>query len=183
MPPSAHPSRPLAPALTPPSSACHCEERGSRPATWQSASPAQGVHCGNVLTNVATPPAFCMSLRASAHTGVAIRSPAAVQNEKQYFWQIRGSLRIRPKCYFFLPFSAGRGLRTSDRCHWFAMTCGNLPGVRTVPAHCWAKTCRVSAQYHRLAWPPIGRIFPRLSPTGCVGAFCCPSQPEQAKNW
>ena len=23
---------------------------------WQSASPAQGVHCGNVLTNVATPP-------------------------------------------------------------------------------------------------------------------------------
>ena len=78
-------------------------------------------------------PAFCMSLRASAHTGVAIRSPAAVQNEKQYFWQIRGSLRIRPKCYFFLPFSAGRGLRTSDRCHWFAMACGNLPGVRTVP--------------------------------------------------
>ena len=109
-------------------------------------------------------PAFCMSLRASAHTGVAIRSPAAVQNEKQYFWQIRGSLRIRPKCYFFLPFSAGRGLRTSDRCHWFAMTCGNLPGVRTVPVHCWAKTCWVSAQYHRPAWPPISRIFPRFSP-------------------
>ena len=60
---------------------------------WQSASPAQGVHCGNVLTNVATPPpsachcktrpcnrsnasVFCMSLRTSAHTGAAIRNPA-----------------------------------------------------------------------------------------------------------
>ena len=66
---------------------------GSYVVPWQSASPAQGVHCGNVLTNVTTPPpsachceprpctrshaaTFCMSLRTSAHTGVAIRVPA-----------------------------------------------------------------------------------------------------------
>ena len=43
-----------------------------------------------------TRPSFSMSLRASAHTGVAIRSPAAVQNEKLYFGQIRKVLRICP---------------------------------------------------------------------------------------
>ena len=43
-----------------------------------------------------TRPSFSMSLRTSAHTGVAIRSPAAVQNEKLYFGQIRKVLRICP---------------------------------------------------------------------------------------
>ena len=37
-----------------------------------------------------------MSLRTSAHTGVAIRSPAAAQTEKQRLWRIRNCLRTHP---------------------------------------------------------------------------------------
>ena len=37
-----------------------------------------------------------MSLRTSAHTGVAIRSPAAAQTEKQRLWRIRSCLRTHP---------------------------------------------------------------------------------------
>ncbi len=55
-------------------SACHCEERGSRPATWQSASPqkclASWLLFGQIRTHLPS-----LSLRTSAHTGVAIRSP------------------------------------------------------------------------------------------------------------
>ncbi len=43
-----------------------------------------------------TRPSFCMALRASAHTGVAIRTPAAAQTEKQRLWRIRSCLRTHP---------------------------------------------------------------------------------------
>ena len=80
---------PLARAGAYPSSACHCEERGSRPATWQSASPAQGVHCGNVFTNVATPPPFachCEPVRTLVWQSV---TPQGNLASWQYLGQIR----------------------------------------------------------------------------------------------
>ena len=40
---------------------------------------------------------------------------AVARNEKWHFRQIRRSLRIRPKCYFFLPFSAGLRIAASLR--------------------------------------------------------------------
>ena len=40
---------------------------------------------------------------------------AVGQNEKQHLGQIRNRLRIRPKCDFFSPFSAGKRIATSLR--------------------------------------------------------------------
>ena len=59
-------------------------------------------------------PALCMSLRGAGQPprDVAIRSPAAAHNEKQHLGRIRSSLRVRLKCYFFLPFSAGKRIAT-----------------------------------------------------------------------
>ena len=106
---------PLAPAETHPPSACHCE---LRPCTR------------------ARLPAFCMSLRTSAHTGVAIRFP------RREAWQVGCCLgkfvalsRIRLRRCFLLCATAG----VTD-CHvapLLAMTCRNmqLPAVATAWCH------------------------------------------------
>ena len=75
-----------------------------------------------------TRPSFCMSLRASAHTGVAIRSP------RMETWPVGTTLgksvalpRIRLRCCSLLCAAAG-----DADCHvapLLAMTCKNLPRV------------------------------------------------------
>ena len=54
-------------------------------------------------------PGLWMSLRGAGRLprDGTIRSPAAAHNERQHLGRIRSSLRIRLKCYFFLPFPAG----------------------------------------------------------------------------
>ena len=114
----------LAPAGAPHVSACHCEP--VRTLVWQSVLLRQhkpkSSACGESAAACALTPVppsctrahlptfcmslrpctrrraacFCMSLRTSAHTGVAIRSPAAAQTEKQSFGRIRNRLRIHP---------------------------------------------------------------------------------------
>ena len=62
-------------------------------------------------------PGLWMSLRGAGRPprDVAIRSPAAAHNERQYLGRIRSSLRIRLKCYFSLPFPAGTRIAASLR--------------------------------------------------------------------
>ena len=64
---------------------------------WQSASPAQGVHCGNVLTNVATPPpsaCHCEPVRTLVWQSVTPqRNPASWH----HFGQIRSTFPHSPK--------------------------------------------------------------------------------------
>ena len=75
-----------------------------------------------------------MSLRTSAHTGVAIRVPAGAGNSVQYFGQIRSAFRIRLKCYSLLCPTAGEA-----DCHvasLLAMTCRRLLPVRIAPGYC-----------------------------------------------
>ena len=62
---------------------------GSYVVPWQSASPAQGVHCGNVLTNVATPPpsaCHCEPVR------TLVRQSASPQGNFAS-WQYLGQIR------------------------------------------------------------------------------------------
>ena len=79
---------------------------------------------------------------------------AAAQNEKQHLGRIRSSLRVRLKCYFSLPFPAGRtdatpvcALVRNDMLKTVA--CQRLQGRGAQGAR---KTCRVSAgARHRFA--------------------------------
>ena len=74
-------------------------------------------------------PAFCMSLRASAHTGVAIRNPAVKLDKLALLRANSYTLfRVRLKyCFLSCPTAE------STDCHvapLLAMTCRNLPRVR-----------------------------------------------------
>ena len=101
----------LAPAHSYPPFACHC-------VLATAATPlSSACHCEPPPCNRRNPTVFCLSLRGAGrlHRDVAIRSSAAAQNGKQHFGQIRNRLRIRPKCDFFSPFSAGLRIATSLR--------------------------------------------------------------------
>ena len=86
-------------------SACHCEP--VRTLAWQSASPGRNVvHCTCARLRAHLP---SLSLHTSAHTGVAIRFPAAAESGKQHFRRIRNCPRIRPKhCSFSLSLRVKR---------------------------------------------------------------------------
>ena len=101
----------LAPADTPPPSACHCK---TRPCTRSHAA------------------TFCMSLRTSAHTGAAIRSP------RRGAWQVGTAsgksvalFRIRPKYRFLLCPAA----RRTD-CHVASLLAMTGKSLRRVTHHC-----------------------------------------------
>ena len=103
----------LAPADTSLSSACHCEP----PLATADTPPPSACHCEPVRTLV----------RQSA-------SPQECLASWLLFGQIRGAFQICPK-YCFSFCAAAR----STDCHvasLLAMTCKNLPPVRTIPGHC-----------------------------------------------
>ena len=95
----------IATAEAPLPSACHCEP--VRTLAWQSASPGRNVvHCTCARLRAHLP---SLSLHTSAHTGVAIRFPAAAESGKQHFRRIRNCPRIRPKhCSFSLSLRVKR---------------------------------------------------------------------------
>ena len=86
-------------------------------------------------------PVFCMSLRTSAHTGAAIRSP------RRETWQVGTTFgksvalfRIRPKYYLLLCPAAGNA-----DCHvasLLAMTCRNMRLSAVATAWCQANLSR-----------------------------------------
>ena len=115
---------------------------GSYVVPWQSASPAQGVHCGNVLTNVATPPpsaCHCEPVR------TLVRQSASPQGNFAS-WQYLGQIRS------FYVFAGNSGVllcaaaRRTD-CHvasLLAMTGGGTslhPRIRTRLLHVIANQC------------------------------------------
>ena len=84
---------------------CYCKENGlprrsaprndkgeGRPCTRAHVLPS-ACHCACPCTRRSAP-AFCMSLRTSAHTGVAIRIPAEEAKSKRHLGRIRYALRI-----------------------------------------------------------------------------------------
>ena len=118
-------------------------------------------------------------------------TPAAAENEKQYLGRIRSSLRIRPKCYFFLAFSAGRGLpRRGAAAPLLAMTCrrwmracGCKGGLQRTPwagdADCHTSSpqsppCSPPAKGQRGSNAPLRLISPQRAPLR--GAPCTGSQ-------
>ena len=117
-------------------------------------------------------PVFCMSLRTSAHTGVAIRVPAGKGNDKCAFGRICRRLRIRLR-YCFLRCCAAR--RTD--CHvaaLLAMTCRNMRRVRIGKDVVPGKTATVyalSLASHRLAF------------AGAYPSFACHCEPVRTLVW
>ena len=79
-------------------------------------------------------PAFSMSLRTSAHTGAAIRFPAGKLGNLALLRANSQLFRIRPKYCF--SFCATAGVTDCHVASLLAMTCKNLPPVRTIPGHC-----------------------------------------------
>ena len=136
----------LAPAETHPPSACHCE---LRPCTR------------------ARLPAFCMSLRTSAHTGVAIRFP------RREAWQVGCCLgkfvtlsRIRLRRCFLLCATAGEA--DCPVAPLLAMTCRNMRRVSSCTDLVLGKFAggcvfALSTAF-RYTLPQGGRIVPSLYP-------------------
>ena len=110
-----------------------CTPSCPRPCNRRNASSfSMSLHAGGLPS--AHLVSFSMSLRTSAHTGVAIRVPAGAGNSVQYFGQIRSAFRIRLKCYSLLCPTAGE-----TDCHvasLLAMTCRRLLPVRIAPGYC-----------------------------------------------
>ena len=76
--------------------ACHCEDAlGQKRGTF------------HPCLEVRKPTRFMDVIARSEATRQSVLF-AAAQNEKQHFGRIRSSLRVRLKCYFSLPFPAGR---------------------------------------------------------------------------
>ena len=85
--------------------ACHCEERSDGTIRIPRRERGTLHPCPGVRT-----PTRPVIARSEA-TWQSV-SPAAAHNEKQHLGRIRSSLRIRLKCYFSLPFSAGTRIAT-----------------------------------------------------------------------
>ena len=101
---------------------------GSYVVPWQSASPAQGVHCGNVLTNVATPPpsaCHCEPVRTLVRQSV---SPQGNFASWQYLGQIRSFYVFAGNSCVLLCAAARR--TDCPVASLLAMTCRNMAGVR-----------------------------------------------------
>ena len=155
----------LALAGASPSSACHCEP--VRTLVWQSASPGRNaVHCCRARVRARLPD---LSLRTSAHTGVAIRIP----------WQKRRAL---------LPCPGARiptKLVIANQCaHW----CGNphppagtwyiapLPGCAHTYQACHCEPVRLSGVAIRIPWQKRRALLPcpgARTPTKLVIANQC----------
>ena len=108
---------PLATAPTPPPSVCHCTPR-----------PCNRNHVAY----------FCMSLRTSAHTGVAIRVPAEKPSNLVLLQANPLLFRIHPK--YSLSLCATAGVTDCPVASLLAMTCNNLLPVpiitRALPVCC-----------------------------------------------
>ena len=128
--PAVHRQRPLANADTRQISACHCEERSGRPATWQSVLLAVGqnekeipsanthllrISPGTTFLQPQTPGRFLHVIARSEATWQSVLL-AVGQNEKQSFGRIREALRSCPKYYHLARFLCGDAdCRTSVR--------------------------------------------------------------------
>ena len=84
-----------------------------------------------------TRPSFCMSLRTSAHTGVAIRVPAAIPGKSVVLRANSSCFSDSPKVLLLvLPHCKENGLpRRGAAAPLLAMTCKNLLRVRTARTH------------------------------------------------
>ena len=122
---------PLATAPTPPPSVCHCTPR-----------PCNRKHVAY----------FCMSLRTSAHTGVAIRVPAEKPSNLVLLQANPLLFRIHPK--YSLSLCATAGVTDCPVASLLAMTCSNLLPVpiitRALPV-----CCRKSALAHLPCTTPL----------------------------
>ena len=113
-----------------PFSAWHCEPRPcTRAHVLPSACHRAPRPCTRRRVSV-----FCMSLRASAHTGVAIRVPAGKRCKLVILRANSYALsRIRPKhCFLSCPAAGDADCHVASL---LAMTCKNLLRVRTARTH------------------------------------------------
>ena len=159
-------------------SACHCEPR---PRT-RARLPAFSMSLRTPSLHPRTRPSFCMSLRTSAHTGVAIRFP------RREAWQVRCCLgkfvtlsRIRLRCCFLLCATAGEA-----DCHvapLLAMTCRDLLRVRI---------CKHLAQQHPGTTPlhpqkrtPLQHVIANsvLAPAHACPLSACHCEPVRTLVW
>ena len=93
--------------------ACHCAPARCYANTWQ----IFACHC-------------------EERSDVAIRSPAAARNEKQYFGRIRKARRICPNSSQLARLLCGENGLPRQCAHWLAMTCRRkdvCAGARTSP--------------------------------------------------
>ena len=104
---------------------------------------------------------FCMSLRASAHTGVAIRSPFGSTKREAVPKAIpqpsTNSPKQQPTCQIFL---RGADCHTSDIGHWCGNDIHKFAACPQVPEP--AAKCRLCSR-------PLSRLFPQILHSGQAG--------------
>ncbi len=137
---------PLATAPTPPPSVCHCTPR-----------PCNRKHVAY----------FCMSLRTSAHTGVAIRVPAENPGNLVLLQANPLLFRIHPK--YSLSLCATAGVTDCPVASLLAMTCNNLLPVHIIPGHCRCAAGKAGARDTEFASPgsfSLRQKIPLAKPVG-----------------